>query len=354
MAGAFNTTRRLARTRLAVSSLAVLLGVSGILVLGGCRTSLRGASGAAPAAPSIPQPARSGPGTAVAQGDTIHGRMVAGRREQAFTFEGVESSLVDFVVQADTGNQPAPSVEILDPEGRALDVAGAMVSSPGSATVRVRSLALTKTGTYKVIARPSSQCETVYYRFNHCLRFPAICDRRAYLTADTPRPVYVSAPRGGFIVVSIDPCGGALEPDIMAVKDPWGGPALDRNVVPAGALPPRVSHMQNRTMILTFTAPRPGMYTILAGAKPCKPGVGKIHVEVRQPKNCSRAVYHDNSNPAGFGVTGTLPSAQPTTACPPPAACPPSCPPPPPPPAACPPRCVVPPTTSPDPTLADR
>jgi hypothetical protein len=316
---------------------ALLLGLllAGAPLLGGCRTSLPQATG-----------------TTVASGETITGRMVAGRREQAFTFEGVESSLVDFTVQADRGNQPAPMVEVLDPEGRTLDVAGAMRSTQGSATVKVVSLVLPRTGTYKVIARPSaplsSECETVFYRFSHCLRFAPIDDRRAYLSADNPRPVYVSAPRGGLVVVNIDPCGGDLQPDILGVKDPWGGPALDRSLVPAGALPPRVSHMQNRTMILTFTAPRPGMYTILAGAKPCKPGVGSIHVEVRAPKACARTVYHDNSQPGGFGVPGALPTAQPT------AACPPVCPAPPPPPAPCAPPCVVPPTTSPDPALATR
>ena len=347
MSGAFNTQMpgggKPAWGRIPAGLALALLTLGGALVLGGCRTSLRGATPAA------------APGTTVANGGTIHGRMVAGRREQAFTFEGVESSLVDFVVQADTGNQPAPTVEVLDPEGRVLDVAGATRSSAGSATVRVQSLVLPKTGTYKVIARPSSQCETVFYRFSHCLRFAPICDRRAHLSADNPRPVYVSAPRGGLVVISIDPLGGPLQPDIMGVKDPWGGPALDRSLVPAGALPPRVSHMQNRTMILTFTAPRPGMYTILAGSKPCKAGVGKIHVEVRQPKCCAPSVYHNNAEPGGYGVPGALPASRPTTACPAPApapTCAPVCPPPPPPPA-CPP-CVVPPRTSPDPALATR
>lgn len=316
-----------------------LLAGSGVLGLGGCRTSI----------------ARSN-GTAVGSGDSLTGRMVAGRREQAFTFEGVESSLVDFTVQADTGNQPAPRIEVLDPEGRVLDVAGSMRTGRGSATAKVQSLVLPRTGTYKVIVRPSSACETVFYRFSHCLRFAPIRDRRAHLTPDTPRPVYVSAPRGGLIVVTIDPLGGDLEPAILGVKDPWGGPALDRSVVPAGALPPRVSHMQNRTMILTFTAPRPGMYTILAASKPCKPGVGLIHVEVRQPRGCAKAVYHDNSNPGGFGVPGELPQARPTSACPPvrPEVCAPACPPPPPPPAVCPPTAVARPVTSADPALATR
>lgn len=308
-----------------------LLAVGGVLGLAGCRTSIARSSG-----------------TDVGSGETLTGRMVAGRREQAFTFEGVESSLVDFTVQADTGNQPAPTIEVLDPEGRVLDVAGSMTTSRGSATARVKSLVLPRTGTYKVIARPSSTCETVFYRFSHCLRFAPIRNRRAHLTADTPRPVYISAPRGGLVVVTIDPLGGDLEPAILGVKDPWGGPALDPSVVPAGALPPRVSHMQNRTMILTFTAPRPGMYTILAAAKPCKQGVGLIHVEVRVPRGCNKAVYHDNSVPGGFGVPGALPTARPS------AACPPVCPPRPPPPNACVPPSVVRPVTAADPALAAR
>ena len=320
------------------------LGLGLVLALTGCRTSAL-PGGTSPAKLTSSRPA-SPDGTALATGDTLHGRMVAGRREQAFTFEGVESSLVDFTVQADVGNQPAPMIEVLDPEGRSLDVAGSMQSTRGSATIKVRSLVLTRTGTYKVIARPSTQCETVFYRFSHCLRFAPIRDQRAHLSVDSPRSVYISAPRGGFIVVTIAPdrCSD-LKPDILGVKDPWGGPALDRSVVPQGANPPRVSHMQNGTMILTFTAARPGMYTILAAAKPCKAGVGVIHVEVRQPKDCRRAVYHPGSAPGEFGVPGALPEAR-GTACPPPPTGPP--------PPACPPVGVVPPATSPDSAIAGR
>jgi hypothetical protein len=268
-------------------------GLLGLLVIVGlvsaCRTSR-------PIAPT----------TGVATGDVLTGRMAQGRLEQSFVFEGVESSLLDFTLQADCGSDAAPRVEVLDPEGQALDVAAATTTTRGSATMRVQSLVLPTTGIYKVIARPSVTGTPVYYRFSHNIRFSQIPDRRTHLSAKKSSPVYVSAPRGGLIVFNIIPAPGSeMVPQIEAVKDPWGGPALDPAQVPKGALPPRVSHAQNGTLILTFTAPRPGMYTILAAAKPCRAGVGTLHAEVRVPKSCNRLIYHNNESAYAYGVPGT-------------------------------------------------
>lgn len=317
-------------------------GLLGLLVIVGlvsaCRTSRPIAS----------------PTTGVTSGDVLTGRLAPGRLEQSFVFEGVESSLLDFTLQADCGSDAAPRVEVLDPEGQALDVAGSTMTSRGSATMRVQSLVLPTTGIYKVIARPSVTGQPVYYRFSHKLRFSDIPDRRAHLSAEKSRPVYVPAPRGGLIVFNITPeAGSEMKPEIAAVKDPWGGPALDPALVPKGALPPRVSHAQNGTMILTFTAPRAGMYTILAAAKPCRAGVGTLHAEVRVPPNCNKLIYHNNQSAYGYGVPGTQ-GAVPSSALP--AACPParSFPAPPPPPATAGATLITPPRVPVDPAIAQK
>jgi len=256
--------------------------------LGACRTS---------------RPLATTPG--LASGDMLAGRMEPGRPEQSFVFEGVESSLLDFTLQADVGSEAAPRVQVLDPEGERLDVAAATLSSRGAATTRVHSLVLPKTGIYKVIASPSVTGRPVYYRFSHRIRFSQIPDRRTHLSAQQAQPVYVAAPRGGLIVFNITPARSSeMLPEIQAVTDPWGGPALDPALVPQGALPPRVSHAQNRTMILTFTAPRPGMYTILASAKPHHAGVATLHAEVRVPKTRGKVIYHDGQASSGYGVPG--------------------------------------------------
>ena len=242
--------------------------------------------------------------TTVRAGDVMHGRMVEGRPAQSFTFEGVESSLLDFTVHANQ-DEAAPVIAVQDPEGRDLDVAAATDSKDGDATVSVTGLVLPKTGMYRVVARPAMAGRTVYYRFKHRLRFAPPPPRKAYLSADAPNPVYVSAPRGGLIAFTITPDRGSdVQPDVVAVKDPWGGPALDTAQVPAGALPPRVSHSHEGAMILTFTAPRPGLYTILAGAKPGTSGVGTLAVDIRQPAASERFVYHGGGVPRAYGVSG--------------------------------------------------
>lgn len=234
----------------------------------------------------------------------MYGRMVAGRPAQTFTFEGVESSLLDFTVRA-TSNESAPLVEVRDPEGQVLDVSGATVSQAGDATLKVRNLVLPKTGIYQVVARPAHPGREVFYSFEHQERYAPPPPQTVRLTASAPTPVYVSAPRGGLIAFTIRPARGSdLQPDVQAVRDPWGGPALDPAQVPHGANPPRVSHAADGAMILTFTVPRPGLYTILAAAKPGAPGVGTLNVDVRKPAHRARAVYH-----GGTVARGRAPAA---------------------------------------------
>jgi len=250
--------------------------------------------------------------SSVLLGDTLHGRMVPGRAQQTFTFEGVESTLLDAYVRADEDNEPAPIVAIHDPSGLPLDVAAASTTEAHDHEFVVRSLVLPKTGVYKVIARPRDPERQVFYTFKHNIRWAPMPDRKAHLSAESPAPVYVAAPRRGLVVFSIKPDrDSGLVPQIQAVKDPWGGPALDKSQIPPGAPAPRVHHTDDGKMILTFVAPRPGMYTILAGAKPGTEGVATLRVGVKPPTNPGREVFHDDRAARGFGIPGQPGSAAP-------------------------------------------
>lgn len=244
--------------------------------------------------------------THVAEGQTMVGRMACHRNAQTFTFEGVESSLLDFTVKAGDAAEPAPTVAVMDPDGEQLPVETLVGSEKGDATVSVRGLVLSKTGIYQVVTTPTYENRgELLYTFKHRLRYPAPAPRKAELSAAKPAPLYFSAPRGGFVAVTVRRDRDQdFIPDIIAVKDPWGGPALDKTQVPCGANPPRVSRVCDHTMILTFTAPKPGVYTVLAGAKPGCGGSGTISVRVRKPRGCEQYVYHGGSAACEYGSPG--------------------------------------------------
>ncbi len=236
---------------------------------------------------------------------TLVGRMTPTRKAQTFTLQGVESTMLEFVVQAGDGAEAAPTVEILDPEGQRLPIAAAEGMEKGSATVRVTGLVLPKTGIYQVIATPTYGNREVLYSFRHKLTYLPPAPRMAHLSAEKPAPLYFSAPRGGFVAVTVTRARGeTFTPDILAVKDPWGGPALDRSQVPAGANPPRVSRGGPNTMVLTFTAPKPGLYTVMAGAKPGASGSGTIAVQVRKPRGSRGFIYHGGAGSNAYGTPG--------------------------------------------------
>ncbi len=287
------------------------LALAAVATLGACRTQ-------------VPTSMR----THVGDSETMVGRMAPHRNAQTFTFEGVESSLLDFTVRAGDASEAAPTIQVMDPDGEQLPVETAVGSEKGSATVSVRGLVLTKTGNYQVVATPTYECREALYSFKHRLRYPTPGMRKAQLSACKPAPMYFPAPRGALVAVTVTrDRGEEFIPDILAVKDPWGGPALDKSVVPCGCNPPRVSRNCDNSMTLTFTAPKPGVYTVLAGAKPGAQGTGTLSVQVRKPRGCERYVYHGGAVASGYGNPGRqapAPSAQP---------CPPTCPPPPPPPA---------------------
>lgn len=259
-------------------------------------------------------------GTSVEPGASLQGRLPPGRGEQAFTFEGVESSILDFSVQADRGNTSAPEVSLFDPEGKAVPVAVGRATARGAATTLVRGVVLTRTGTYKVRVVPAAGGEEVYYRFQHSLRFPEVTPRAIHLSAAEPVPVYVPAPRHALVVVKVTPRQGGVVPQIEGVEDPWGGRALDPTEVPPGALPPRVSHGADGTLTLTFTTPRPGTYAILAGARaPGEEGPAFVRVEVRAPRVPTHVVRHPDAEPGAYGLPGASSDPSADVALPPPA-----------------------------------
>ncbi len=237
-------------------------------------------------------------------GDTMRGRVVPGARQQTFTFEGVESTILDAYIETDD-HDAAPIVALHDPEGVPLALDANTNSRPGDDEFVLRGLVLPKTGRYKVITRSADPDRAVFYKFTYGIRWAAMPDRKVHLSASQPTPVRVAAPRGGVITFSIKPEGQAgVVPQIQAVKDPWGGPALDRSQVPAGAPLPAVSHSDDGKTILTFTTARAGVYTILAGAKPGFEGVGTLHVALKEPERPERDVYHDDGAVRRFGIPG--------------------------------------------------
>ncbi len=277
----------------------ILAGVLVLVAIGGCRS--------APVETT---------GTAVVAGDTLYGRLPASRELQAFSFEGVEGSMLDFEVLADGGNIAAPEVDLVGPEGRQIDISSATESAVGAASMRVRGVVLLRNGIHKLSVRPAVRGHSTWYRFHHTLRFPPIEENRVRLTAGQTHPIYVSAPRRGLVAFRIKADSRSnVVPEIRGVKDPWGGRALDRSQVPAGASPPRVSRTFDGQQVLTFTAPRPGRYTILAAARTGTEGVASFSAEVRPAPGSDRMVYHPNT-PPHFGVPGNRHGTQQPAAAP--------------------------------------
>ena len=282
-----NTTGSKIRGQGAACVLAI--GVAVLLVgagLGGCRTS--------------PQTLC---GTEVGPCDTIQGRLPEGRCNQAFTFEGVESSLLDFTIKSDDGSVAAPQVTLTNPEGKKIALAAHTRTAEGAATTVVQGVVLLRSGTYHVTVTPVVEYP-VYYAFNYTLRFPPVEGMQLDLVAGEPYPVTFSAPRGGMVTVSIFPLkGSCTQVQLDGVEDPWGGRALDRCRQIEGAPPPQIAHGRGDSTYLNFMAPIPGRYTVLAAAKPGGDGPAVLNVRVRPTSGNSRQLIHPNRNPSGYGMT---------------------------------------------------
>jgi hypothetical protein len=247
---------------------------------------------------------RAAAGTSVQLGESLHGRVHEQNGEaQCFTFEGVESSLLSFALVSDDGSVAAPVPSVTDPEGRPVDVSPYVASPHGAATMQARGIPLRRTGIYRVAVANQVPGHPVFYRFRHDLAFPPIEDLRARLQPEEPTPVYVAAPRGGQVIVRVRPLQQGLVPELHAVQDPWGGRALDPSLAPRGFLP-QATRLQDGTLILTFVAPRPGVYTVLAAAKPGLAGDASVSSQVTSPGASGAKVWHTNAPCTGFGLPG--------------------------------------------------
>lgn len=263
-------------------SVPLLLAAAAALFLPACRT------------------ARSAPeatGTHVSQGDVLSGRLAPQYPQQAFTFEGVESSLFDFTLQSDELNRGAPAPVLTGPDGETIDLSGHQVSPDGAATARYEGIVLLRTGTYRLSLSSTDRSRDSWYLYRHALRFPSIVDDRARLTADATHPISFTAPYGATVSVRLAPANRSpFQPDVRGVVDPLGGRALDPTARPGGVMPPQMAPTTDGGVLLMFVAPRAGRYTVLAAAKPGHEGEARIDVDVTPP-SFDRAVWHPASDP---------------------------------------------------------
>lgn len=276
------SSRPVARLPLGLRGLAALAAVASLVLAGGCRT------------------ARNAPeatGTHVSQGDMLSGRLAPTYPDQAFTFEGVESSLFDFTLQSDELNRGAPDPVLTGPDGESIDLVGHRVTPEGAATTRYVGVVLLRTGTYRLAIHSTDTSRDSWYLYRHELRFPSIVDDRARLSAQATHPISFTAPYGATVSVRVAPVNRSpLQPDLRGVVDPLGGRALDPTATPGGVNPPQMAPTTDGGVMLMFVAPRSGRYTVLAAAKAGHEGEARIDVDVR-PASFDRAVWHPGADP---------------------------------------------------------
>jgi hypothetical protein len=266
---------------------AVFLGLLVVLGLSGCRSRCLCATD-----------------TSITPCDTLHGRLDACQAQgQAFTFEGVEYSILHLKVSSDVKCREAPDLCLQSPSGQIVPL-GSHVVRCGKSNVAIRDLVLRETGTYIATVLPTHDCGPNYYRANYTLRFPSVENYRVTLTPCGTQPIYVMAPRGGQVTVAVAPVCGDVRPEIRSVLDPWGGRALDPCRLLPNAPPAQIDHGDDGTVWLNFNAPVPGRYTIETAAKgPCS-GVVQVTAKVAPTGGCPRAVLHPDRCPTDYGMAG--------------------------------------------------
>lgn len=230
--------------------------------------------------------------TRVGSGDVIRGHLYPDQGCQCFFFEGVESTLLDFELATDVGNQAAPNVEISAPDGKVLTIRPAL-GPEGSACQRAKGIVLPRTGTYRV-SICKAPCEPEHYwRFEHSVRCAPPADMSMHLTACAPQPVSFTAPYGSRVTVRVAPeskCG--VVPTVVSVKDPDGARALDVASVPNGPPAAKIGRSDDGTMVLDFYAVKPGRYTVLLASEAGTEGSARTTVAVMPPREHKRTLYH--------------------------------------------------------------
>ncbi|MFM8387041.1 MAG: hypothetical protein ACKOCB_09540 [Planctomycetia bacterium] len=231
-------------------------------------------------------------GTHIATGDTMTGRLATDAPAQRFSFEGVESSLLDFTLQSDELNRPAPVATLTDPTGKPVDLAPFRTSVAGAATASFTGVVLMHTGAYSLDVSSADLRRDSWYIFKHQLRFPSMAGEQVVLDATNPTPITFTAPYGGTVSVRVRPgARSSVRPDIRGVVDPTGGRALDASQAPSGAVRPQMASIAGGGLQVVFVAPRAGRYTVLAAAQPGTGGEALVDVDVT-PANFDRTVYN--------------------------------------------------------------
>lgn len=225
-------------------------------------------------------------GTHIATGDMITGRLATEAPAQRFSFEGVESSLLDFTLQSDELNRPAPTVVLTDPSGQPVNLEMHRTSPKGAATSTFQGVVLLRTGPYTLDVTSADQRRDSWYIFKHQLRFPSVVGDQVALEATRATPISFTAPYGATVSVRVRPSAqSAARPVIQGVTPPAGA---------GGAMRPQMAAAAGGGVQVVFVAPAAGRYTVLAAAQPGTAGDALVDVDVTPP-NFDRAVFNPGS-----------------------------------------------------------
>ncbi len=226
--------------------------------------------------------------------DVLRGHLNAGQGCAAFTFDGVEYTVMDVDLSTDTANAAAPRLTITDPDGRPLDLSPAL-GPDGSSCQRAQGIVLRKTGVYRGLVCKAPSDPDQFWTFKYALRMTPPDDERMHLVSCDTKTVAFTAAKGSRVIVTVTPEGrSGLVPRFTAVTDPKGQRALDEAKRLPGAPAPLVKDGRDGERVLDFNAHEGGRYTVAICAEPGTDGVAVTSVQVFPPKPFWRTLYHDN------------------------------------------------------------
>lgn len=224
----------------------------------------------------------------ITPGDRLYGRIAETSPTQEFQFEAVEYGVLRCALETDCRVENPPQIMVFDPDGVQVPTDGRtkIEREDKSTRVVIRDVILRKTGTYGVSVRPSHAPEPVYFTFSHVVNYPGPIPTPISLVDDKLTHVTVAAPRGARVRVRVAADKGSrVRPQIHGVRDPEGGRALDRGRLVRGMRAPTMEEGDDE-VILEFTAPATGRYTILNAACPGTCGRATAMTTVTPP--CGR------------------------------------------------------------------